>query len=124
MIYSIYPSALEAGVPVNLFWDLSLQELVDILEAYNRREKERERRNVDRVFVLSDAIASRIGYLFADKKHRRDDMILKPQDAYPTLYKRSEEEEKAAEKAELEAFKQRRAAAAERWNRRFAERNR
>ena len=79
-----------------------------------------ERANIDRTFVLADAIAGRVAYSFMDPKDRSEDMILQKWQVYPELYedtKAQAEERKANE--ELERVKASRRAFADRWNSRF-----
>lgn len=115
--------ALDCGVPVDSFWDFTLQELVDIIDSQTRRRKE----EIGRLFVLADAISSRVGYFFSDPKKRRPEDILQPWDSYHDLYKNdlAEQEIEAKEEkeidAELEAYKARMAVGIAAWNARFEE---
>lgn len=95
---------------------------MDLLESYERVQRAQARRDVDVLFAAVDALYSRIAFFFADPKKRRKSMILTAADFFPDLYGKGNEEEER-KKAELEAFKSRRMARAEAWNKRFAERN-
>lgn len=64
-------------------WDSTLLELNDIIESKRRMEKAK----AGRIFVLANAITSRIGYFFSDPKERTEDMILQPWQAYPEYFK-------------------------------------
>lgn len=93
---------MECGVPPYRFWDLTLLELLDVIEAKQRRRKT----EIYDQFVLADAIASRIGYIFGDPKKRTSEDILLPWDVYPDIFK--EDKEKREEKemdVELERHK-------------------
>ena len=88
------------------FWGSTLLELYDIIESRHRMMRQEEKVHVGQVFVLAEAISSRISYLFTDPKERSDDMILQAWDAYPDLFK---EEKEAVEmkKEEIQLAEQR-----------------
>lgn len=117
----MYPLALDCGVPVDLYWNLTLQEIVDIIESETRRRRE----EIGRLFVLADAISSRVAYFFSDPKKRRESDIVQPWDSYPSLFETAkeahEDRKEQRQDAELEAYKARMATAIEAWNKRFEE---
>ena len=86
---------------MELFWDSTL---LDLMESRERMIKAEEKRASGRVFVLANAISTRIGYLFTDPKERTEDMILQAWDAYPELYEKEKQkaEEKKAESRQEE----------------------
>jgi hypothetical protein len=83
----MFPFVLEAGVPVEEYWNLTLREIYDVLDAF---EQKRKQTALD-IFALADAISSRVGYILNDPKKRHESDILRPWDLYPYLF----EEEKA-----------------------------
>lgn len=101
---------------VSTFWSSTLQEIIDMLRAQESAERIQFEQKVELTFVLANAVASRIGYIFADPKIRDEKLIYQPWQAYPQLF-RAEAEARA--EAELADFKARRVRAAAEWNRRF-----
>ena len=117
MIEAIYPLALGQGMLPEVFWELSVLEVLDILDAYDQKLKAEQKRDAELAFVLADAIGSRIGYLFGDEKKRSERDILQPWDAYPELFALEKIENTAKREAiELEKYKTGLAAYATRWN--------
>ena len=118
--------ALDCGVPADAYWDLTLREVVDIIESGERKRKE----EISRLFTLADAISSRVGFIFSDPKKRNSSDIIQPWDCYPELFKdekakaygEDEDEESNIADPELEAYKARMAIGIARWNKRFEER--
>ena len=120
MISAIYPSALDSGISAERFWDLTIKEINDAIKADQRKRKV----EIDHLFVLADAIGTRIAYFFSDPKERSDDIILYKWDVYPHLFENERDKaSEAQEERELEEFKSRRLAFANRWNQRFREEN-
>lgn len=76
------------------FWDSTLLELNDIMESANRMSRAKDKAKAGHVFVLANAITSRIAYFFSDEKSRKEEMILQPWQAYPDYFV---DEEKLAE---------------------------
>lgn len=82
----------------------------------------KEKAVIDRLFVLSDAISTRVAYFFSDPKTRDENMVLQKWDAYPGLFKAEQEKaDEARADEELERFKNGRRQFASRWNSRFRE---
>lgn len=114
----LYPTALDCGVPVDKYWDLTLQEIKDIIDSCNRMEILKKKDRVLELFVLAEATANRIIYGF-NSKHSESDLI-QPWNFYPELFEdKSEELEKHREMIELENYKARFNKGVEAWNRRF-----
>lgn len=117
LIYAVYPSALERGISQEVFWSSSVPDILDLMAAINTEEERRQKEEIQLRFIQAEAVASRIGYLFTDKKKRKASDILQPWDVYPSLFA---EEVKVIkdreEKAALEAHKQQMEAYAARWN--------
>lgn len=102
------------------YWDLTLLEINDILEAYNRRKTKEKKARVDELFVLAGATANRIAVSFSKDAGESD--VTMPWDYYPDLFEnRSEELEKQRELAETEAIKLMMEGRVAAWNRRFEE---
>lgn len=109
--------ALEQGMLPEMFWELSVLEVLDILDAHDQKVKAEQKRDTELAFVLADAISSRIGYIFGDKKKRSEADILQPWDVYPELFAREKMEVMAERKArQLNKYKTGLAAYASRWN--------
>lgn len=101
----------------DVFWELSVLEVLDILDAYDQKLKAEQKRDAELAFVLADAIGSRIGYLFGDEKKRSEKDILQPWDVYPDLFMQEKIENTAKREAiALEKYKTGLAAYAARWN--------
>lgn len=100
-----------------MFWDLTLQEIVDRIESHGRRQKE----EINRLFVLAEVIANRVGFMFGDKKSRSEEDLLHPWHFYPKLFaeeKDEAEEPDPSEDRELQAYNAKMTLWAENWNRR------
>lgn len=116
----MYPIALDCGVPVGEYWDLTLQEIVDIIEAYKRRQTRDKKSRVEEAFVLAEVIANRVGMVFGGKKSDSD--VLWPWHFYPDLFEdKSEEIEEKREQIETEMLKIQLNSRVEAWNKRFEE---
>ena len=83
-----------------MFWDSSIPDLLDLMQAIDDAEERRLKDNITLQFVNAEAIASRIGYLFNDPKKRKKSEILQPWDVYPRLF---ESEKQEVEEQESEA---------------------
>lgn len=113
----MYPLAVGCGVPVDVYWDLTFQEIYDAIDAYGRRQKE----VIGRLFVLAEVISNRIGYVFTKKEDRNEENLLKPWHFYPTMFEEERtkaEEPDPSDDKELQAYNARMIAWAENWNRR------
>lgn len=100
-----------------VFWELSVLEVLDILDAHDKKVKAEQKRDTELAFVLAGAISSRIGYIFADEKKRSETDILWPWDVYPELFALEKMEVMAERKArQLNNYKTGLAAYASRWN--------
>ena len=70
--------------------------------------KAEEKARISRLFVLAEAISTRISYFFSDPEKRTDDSILQPWDAYPELFddtKKEAEMRKEQHEQELQTQK-------------------
>ena len=89
------------------FWDSTLLELNDIMESANRMSRAKDKAKAGHVFVLANAITSRIVYFFSDEKSRKEEIILQPWQAYPEYFKSEEKlEEERKEKQEMDIQRQ------------------
>ena len=89
------------------FWGSTLLELNDIIESKRRMIRAEDKAKAGHVFVLANAISSRIIYFFSDEKSRAEDMILQPWQAYPEYFKSEEQiAEERKEKQEMEIQRQ------------------
>lgn len=122
MIYTLYPAALELGIAPEEFWEMSLAEILAVMEAKNREERHQYKQQISLIFSSAEAVSSRIGYLFTEEKKRRKSQIVQPWDIFPELYKEEKREsEKAEEAAAIEQQKLQMTAFMERWNARRKE---
>lgn len=88
-------------------WESTLLELDDITESKERMLRAREKAKAEHIFVLANAITSRIAYFFSDEKTKTEDMILQPWQAYPDFFKSEEQlAEERKEKQEMEIQRQ------------------
>ena len=63
--------------------------------------KAKEKARIERLFVLAEAISTRISYFFSDPDTRSEEMIAQPWDFYPELFDDEKKEvEMRKEKAE------------------------
>lgn len=101
------------------FWQSSVLEIQDMMEAYNAERKRQFKDDVLIGFASADAIATRVAYFFTEPKKRRESDIVQPWDSFPSLFE--DQQKKTSEKkrnAEMEKYKAGMIAFAERWNRR------
>lgn len=88
---------------MEMFWDSTLQELTDIIESKRRMLRAEEKARISRLFVLAEAITTRITYFLSDPEKRNPDMITYPWDFYPELFADDKQEvEMRKEKIEQE----------------------
>lgn len=77
-------------------------EILDVIESRRRRKRER----IEELFVAAEAVANRVGYVFADPKKRSESDLLWPWHIFPDLFsEEAEEKAKRAEEAETAAIK-------------------
>lgn len=113
---------MDCGISVSEFWELSLSEVYDIIQSFQRRLKEREKRKVEKVFILAEAIASYIAFSFSSKEDRDGIDLMQPWDRYPALFEEEREEfERYSSDAEFIKYKESRKRMADDHNRRRKE---
>ena len=89
------------------FWDSTLLELNDIAESKVRMTRAEQKEQINYIFVLAEAITTRISYFFSDPKERTEDMIANPWDFYPDLFEdHKKEAEMRKEKTDQEIQRQ------------------
>lgn len=103
----IYPNALDCGIDPLIFWDVSLAEIYDLIDSFNRKEILKQKQRAIDNSILADQIIRGIGMLFSEKEDNVE--IKQLWDYYQKLF---EEEKEAAFKQkelnELEEFKEKR----------------
>lgn len=108
MLYTqYYPVLLDMGISTEMYWNLTISEMDDIIDSRNRTIEREEKRRIDRLFLLADAISSRISYIFSSEENRVDP--IRQWDVYPVLFAEEKEmHENAIQNMELEAYKEKR----------------
>lgn len=88
LIWGLYPVFLDAGYGPQLFWDLSIDEINDLLESYSRRkereQKQREAELKDEIMVLFNQ-AIQIGNVVGRLMDKNTEIRL-PGEYYPDLF--------------------------------------
>lgn len=91
----MYPKFLDIGYTPHLFWDLTIGEIIDLLESENRKielkSKERELELKTKVIInslLARQIGEHVASLFS-----KEVKISSPQELLPELFKDDIEEE-------------------------------
>ena len=56
VIDAMYPAALEAGMTIKQFWNLSIAEVQDFLDAYAQRRKADLKKSIRMQFLLASLI--------------------------------------------------------------------
>lgn len=106
----LYPEALYAGISPERFWSLSLNEIIDCLEAHYKREKERRKREIWDNFILAETITGNLAAAFSE-----DGQVIKAWDYYPELFAKEKElDDERRKQEELERYK-------EAWRKRIAQ---
>lgn len=116
----MYPVAIDCGVSVERYWDLTLIEIKDILDSYERTQKRRKKEKVEELFILAEVTANRILNGLNGKSSYSD--YVQPHHYYPDLFENVDELiEKKKEEEELQRYKEDMKARADAWNKRFRE---
>lgn len=103
MLYALYPQALDCGMLPDVFWSLSPAEIDDMIESYYRTFRITEKRKIEQLFLMADAIISRAALLFPNADSSN---ILQPWHAYPDLFTAEKEDaDEFEEQKQLEAYK-------------------
>lgn len=94
-VAELYPIFLEAGYSPQLFYDSTIGEIIDLVEAYSKREQRKQKQIISTNFVLAQQIADVIACL-VDKKHKPKTLF----EQFPELF---EEEIEATKKIKIES---------------------
>ena len=103
----LYPYALDAGISIDLFWNSSVNEIIDMLESYGRRKEQERKLKIQDDFIIAEVIALNILAPVAGDK----EAMPHPWDYYPSFFeaeKKSWEENQL--KQQMEDYKERRKA--------------
>lgn len=108
--------ALDAGIPIDTFWDSSLSEIWDMLESYERRKRQIRKDKILDDFIIAEVTAINLAALLSsDKKIQTP----RPWDYYQKIFTEEKEVyEKERAERELEEYKEKRRAYAAEVNRR------
>lgn len=90
----MYEVALDCGVPIGEYWELSIQEVADLLESHRRRERGEARKELSGKHFLAKDIAQHVNLIINGSNDGSGPMEL--WDFFPGLF---EEERAHAEKA-------------------------
>lgn len=94
-MWGIYPDALDCGILPELFWNSTLNEIMDMMESYVRCKARERKQQISDNFILSKALTLNISTLFSDRSE-----LCNPWDFYPQTFG---EDKKEYEHQELEA---------------------
>lgn len=84
--------ALQSGLSADEFWNMSMIEISDHIEAFKTRKEYTEKLEAERLFVLAEAISTRVAFFLSSKEDRREESVLMPWDAYPHFFQESHEQ--------------------------------
>lgn len=110
MIWELYPDAVECGISIIDFWNLSMMEIFDLMQGYKRRKQLELKQQLTNGFAFAESMAEHIGlYLNSENKARH------PWDFFPGLFREEKEayEEWLAQKQTETARENRKVYAAE-----------
>lgn len=101
LINELYPICLDCGITPSLFHESTIDELIDLIKSYGRKEEARQKENIVLNYMLARQIGENVAILF-DK----DAKVTQLWDLYPDLFKKEKEiNDKRAREAEMEAYK-------------------
>ena len=105
MIDDLFPLALDCGISPERFWELSIPDIIDIMECSRRQEE----RKVKRELMNLHFLARDIGQFTAVAIQGRDKVeIMELWDFFPDLFGREHEEtEKKIQEKQLAEYKAR-----------------
>lgn len=113
MIMEMYPAALDCGITPEAFWGYSMFEVRDLIESHNRVRRRQVKESISLAWAQAEQTAACLASMYGEGRP--------PQvwDVFPELFEeeRREYEQKAAED-QMEAYKERRRAYVEEFNRR------
>ncbi|MEN8079101.1 hypothetical protein ABFP60_19250 [Clostridioides difficile] len=101
LINELYPICLDCGITPSLFHESTIDELIDLIKSYGRKEEARQKENIVLNCMLARQIGENVAILF-DK----DAKVTELWDLYPDLFQKEKEiNEKREREAEMEAYK-------------------
>ena len=83
----LYPFALDAGISVDLFWNSSVNEIIDMLESCGRRKEQERKLKIQDDFIIAEVIAANVLIPFGDNKSE----LPHPWDYYPGFFRKEKE---------------------------------
>lgn len=87
-IDELYPIALDCDISPSLFWNLSVQEVFDLISSYERKEKRKQKQIAIDNYYLSTQIIEGISLILnGDENNTSLKMVW---DYYPDLFKEEE----------------------------------
>lgn len=105
--------AVDAGMTEDRFWLSSPREIVDFIESYNRRKRQKRKEEIQDLFTLARIIAQDF---MADKDHPEP----RPWDYYPQLFASEKQAiEQTEEEEKFEDYKEQKRAYIKAFNARF-----
>lgn len=93
---------MDCGVPITAFWESSIPEIEDLIDSFYRMERQREKLRIGQLFILAEAVATRVAFSFSPKEDRDSSLVLQPWDIYPELF--AVEKKQAGEAEEDQEF--------------------
>lgn len=94
---------MDCAINPEEFWTMSIAEIMDRIDSFNRVKKIEFKQQTEQFFTLADVIGNRIASLFAEKGSV--DMVF-PWDAYPNLFTEDKAEyDRWKREEELENYK-------------------
>lgn len=103
LISQLYPTALDCEISPERFWNLSLLEVTDLIESYERRKLARTKQDL----LSKHFLARDIGQFIALSIHGKDEIeIMEIWDFFPELFgDMKEEAEKRKQEQQMEIYK-------------------
>ena len=115
-MWEIYPDALDCGILPELFWNSTLNEIMDMMESYVRCKARERKQQINDNFILSKALTLNISTFFSTDKSSE---LCNPWDFYPQTFKEDKEEyEHQKLEAELAEYRDKRRQWADEFNKR------
>lgn len=86
----MYPEALDCGIMPEQYWELPWGEIIDLMNSFQRRERQSLKEQITMKFMLAKQIGNHIAYVLEPKEENRPP---KEWDFWPELF--AEEKEQA-----------------------------
>ena len=116
-INDLYPIALDCGISPFSFFEMSVQEVMDMINSYERVKRNEIKQQLVFNQVLSFQIKQEMVELLADSSQLEDDYKKQLWDFFPDLFAEDKKEyEKKKEEQDFEEFKKKRREYAQRIN--------